>query len=64
MEFVEYSWTGLNWMSENPVWLVAELCDRLADLSDVFTPLEIEFLREVVNRLFKGHVRKKAGRAV
>jgi hypothetical protein len=60
MEFVEHSWTGLNWMSENPVWLVAELCDRLADRSDVVTPPEIEFLGGVINRLFEIHIRTKA----
>jgi hypothetical protein len=47
-------------MSENPAWLVAELCDRLADRSDVVAPLEIEFLGEVITRLFEIHIRTKA----
>ncbi|KZN23047.1 hypothetical protein A4G99_16145 [Haladaptatus sp. R4] len=33
-------------------WLIAELGDRLANLTDMLTPFEIELLGEKIDRLF------------
>lgn len=33
--------------------------DCLTDIADVFTPLNVQFLSEIVNRLFKVHTSKK-----
>lgn len=39
---------------------VAQLCDRLTDLTNVFTSLEVGFLGEVVNCLFEAHTKRRS----
>jgi hypothetical protein len=51
---------GIELDFRDPVRLVAKLCDRLADRSNVVAPLEIELLGEVINRVFEIHIRMKA----
>ncbi len=55
-EFIDYLESGLVERDFRELFRsVAKLCDRLTDLSDVVTSLEVEFLSEVIDCLFEAH---------